>query len=53
MAKTERKMPAGVAGLTMYYEESPETIRLKPEYVVGIIVTVIVLEAFLFLMFPI
>jgi preprotein translocase subunit Sec61beta len=47
--KAERRLPAGTAGLTRYYEESPETLRLKPEQVVGIIVALVVLEIFLYL----
>ena len=49
MAKEDKnkRMPSGIAGLTMYYEESPETLKLKPEQVIGIIVAIIIFEVFL------
>ncbi|MCK4634513.1 MAG: preprotein translocase subunit Sec61beta [Candidatus Aenigmarchaeota archaeon] len=42
-------MPMSTAGLTRYFDESPEAIKLKPEHVVGIIVAVIVLEVVVYL----
>ena len=47
MAKDNQQMPMSTAGLTRYFDESPEAIKVKPEHVVGIIVGVIVLEFFL------
>lgn len=49
MSKDKQSMPMSTAGLTRYFDESPEAIKLKPEYVVGIIVAVIVLEIVIFL----
>lgn len=42
-------MPSTTAGLTRYYEESPEIVKLKPEEIVAIIVAIIGLEAVLYL----
>lgn len=49
MAKDKQTMPMSTAGLTRYFDESPETIKLKPEYVIGLVVTIIILEIFLYL----
>lgn len=49
MAKEKQQMPMSTAGLTRYFDESPETVKLKPEHVVGIIVAVIVLEVIVYL----
>jgi preprotein translocase subunit Sec61beta len=49
MAKDKQSMPMSTAGLTRYFDESPETIKLKPEYVIGLVVTIIILEIFLYL----
>lgn len=44
MAKKDKmRMPSGVAGLTRYFEESPETLRLRPEHVIALVISVIVL----------
>lgn len=48
MARRRDYMPAGIAGLTRYYDESPEAVRIKPEHVVGIVIAMIILEAFLY-----
>ncbi len=47
MAKDKQQMPLSTAGLTRYFDESPEAIKIKPEHVVGIIVGIIILELFL------
>lgn len=49
MAKDKQSMPMSTAGLTRYFDESPETVKLKPEYVIGLVVTIIILEIFLYL----
>jgi len=49
MAKEKQNMPMSTAGLTRYFEDSPEAVKLKPEHVIGIIVTIIALEIFLYL----
>ena len=49
MAKEKQSMPMSTAGLTRYFDESPETVKLNPEHVVGIIVAVIVLEMIMYL----
>ncbi len=40
-------MPRSTAGLVMYFEESKEAIKLKPEHVIGVCVFLIVLELLL------
>ena len=50
MAKDKQSMPMSTAGLTRYFDESPEAIKLKPEHVVGLIVSLVILEVFLYLM---
>jgi preprotein translocase subunit Sec61beta len=37
-------MPQSTAGLIRYFEESEETIKLKPEHIVGVSLAVIVFE---------
>ncbi len=49
MSKDKQSMPMSTAGLTRYFDESPEAVKLKPEHVVGIIVAVIVLEIIVYL----
>jgi len=49
--KDKVRMPAGVAGLTMYFEDSPEVVRLKPEYIVGIVIALLIVEAYLYFFF--
>ena len=54
MAEKQRmQAPSGMAGLVRYYEEEKSLIKLKPEHVIGICVSLIVFEVFLFLAFPI
>lgn len=50
MSKEKSSMPMSTAGLTRYFEESPEAVKLKPEQVMAIIGGVIVLEIFLYLL---
>ena len=50
MAKDKQSMPMSTAGLTRYFDESPEAVKLKPEHVVAIIISLIVIEVFLHLM---
>lgn len=40
--KNQVQMPQSTAGLVRYFDESKEAIKLKPEYVVGICVALIV-----------
>jgi preprotein translocase subunit Sec61beta len=53
MSKKDRSMmPQSTAGLIRYFEESEESIKLKPEHVVGIAVFIIAVElALKFLVF--
>lgn len=45
MSKKDRTMmPQSTAGLIRYFEESEESIKLKPQHVVGIAVLIIVIE---------
>lgn len=50
MAKEKSTMPSTTAGLTRYYEESPEAIKLKPEEIVAVIGGIIGFEAILYLL---
>jgi len=51
MAKKARgMMPQSTAGLIRYFEESDEQIKLKPEYIIGIAIFIIILEILLKLM---
>jgi len=49
MTKDKQQMPMSTAGLTRYFDESPEAVKLKPEHVIGVIAAVIILEVFLYL----
>ena len=40
--KNQVQMPQSTAGLVRYFEESKEAIKLKPEYVVGICIALII-----------
>lgn len=40
--KKENTMPSGFAGLTRYFDESPEKIKLKPEYIIFLAISLIV-----------
>lgn len=45
MSKKDRNMmPQSTAGLIRYFEESEESIKLKPEHIVGIAVAIIIVE---------
>lgn len=50
MSKDKQSMPMSTAGLTRYFEESPEVLKLKPEHVAGIIISVVILEIMLYLL---
>lgn len=45
--KKNRKMPSGFAGLTRYFDESPEKIKLRPEQVIILASSVIVIVGLL------
>jgi len=42
--KNRNMMPQSTAGLIRYFDESPETLKIKPEHVVIICSAIIVLE---------
>lgn len=45
MARKDRMfMPQSTAGLIRYFEESEETIKLRPEHVIGIALLIIIIE---------
>ncbi|MEM7825834.1 MAG: preprotein translocase subunit Sec61beta [Candidatus Aenigmatarchaeota archaeon] len=53
MVKRERLyMPMGVGGLLRYTEEEKEVIKIKPEYVVYIVIGIILLEIIIRILFP-
>jgi len=45
--KQKMQMPQSTAGLVRYFDSSKESIKLKPEYVVGICAVAIVIELLL------
>lgn len=48
MAKKDRiRIPSGMAGLIRYDEEPKEAWKIKPEYVIGFSLVVILLELIL------
>ena len=48
MAKKDRiRMPSGMAGILRHDEEVKEAIKIKPKYVIGFSVGIIVLELLL------
>lgn len=50
MAKDEESsMPMSSAGLTRYFKDSPEKLKLKPEYVIGLVIGLFILEIFLYM----
>ncbi|MFH8086576.1 MAG: preprotein translocase subunit Sec61beta [Candidatus Aenigmatarchaeota archaeon] len=54
MARREKLyMPMGAGGLLRYAEEEKEVIKIKPEYVVYIVIAIILLEILLRIIFPI
>ena len=42
--KTKMQMPQSTAGLVRYFEESKESIKIKPEYLIAVLVIIIALE---------
>ena len=42
--KDKMMMPQSTAGLIRYFDESEESIKLKPEHIIGISVVIIILE---------
>jgi len=50
--KQKMRAPSTIAGLVRYEEEGESLIKLKPMHIVGIVVTLIILELFLFLLIP-
>ena len=44
MAKDKMYMPQSTAGLIRYFDESKESIKLKPEHVLGICIAIIAIE---------
>ncbi len=53
MVKKEKLyMPMGAGGLLRYSEEEKEVIKVKPEYVIYIVIGIIVFEIILRILFP-
>lgn len=44
MAKEKFTMPQSTAGLVRYFDATKESIKLKPEHVLGICVVIIIFE---------
>ncbi len=52
MARKDRiQMPQSTAGLVRYFEESKESIKIKPEYVAGTAAAIVVIEIILKVIF--
>ena len=52
MAKKDKmQMPQSTAGLVRYFEESKESIKIKPEYVVGVSAAIVIIEILLKVIF--
>ncbi len=50
MARDDKiRMPSSTAGITQYWDEVKTKIEMRPEYVVGIAILIIVLEILLHL----
>ena len=48
MAKDKKMvMPQSTAGLIRYFDQSEESIKLKPEHVIGLCVVIIIVEIML------
>lgn len=45
----EAPMPMSSAGLTRYFKDSPEKYKIKPEYIVGLVISLFILELFLYM----
>jgi preprotein translocase subunit Sec61beta len=45
--KGRMQMPQSTAGLVRYFDESKESIKLKPQYIVGVCAALIVIELML------
>ncbi len=50
MAEDKINIPSGMGGLVRYFDDFKSKLELKPEYVLGAIIVVILLEAILHLM---
>lgn len=44
MAKEKMSMPQSTAGLIRYFDASKESIKMKPEHILGVCVVIIALE---------
>lgn len=53
MARDKMTMPMSTAGLVRYFEESEKAIKIKPEYVIGASVVLVVAELILKLAFAV
>jgi len=50
--KEQQTAPTGMAGLVRYYENEKSIIKFKPMHVVGLCAGIILIEAMLFILFP-
>ena len=50
--KEQQSAPTGMAGLVRYYENEKSIIKMKPMHVVGLCAAIILIEAMLFILFP-
>lgn len=53
MADDERRMPAGMAGLTSYTDVNPDKLKMRPEHVMGIVAIAVILEILMYVMYPV
>jgi preprotein translocase subunit Sec61beta len=52
MSKKEKMMmPQSTAGLIRYFEQSEESIKLKPEHIIAVSVVIVIVEVMLKFLF--
>jgi len=47
MAKKKQGLPSGTAGLVRYFDEYKETVQIKPEWIIGFTVFIVIMSFFL------
>ena len=47
MAKKKQSLPSGTAGLVRYFDEYKETVQIKPEWIIGFTVFIVIMSFFL------
>ncbi len=50
MAKEKMQAPSGMAGLVRYYDEDKSLVKMKPEHVIALCASLVVLEILLYML---